>query len=232
MADQNLVKYIKDTQAAGFSENQIKDAIKKQGWPQEEIDAAFNEIKAPKTWAPPFLTKTPAPTPAATPAAAPIEKPKPSPSPIPSVEAAFGAQAEPKPEPKPVIPAGLEAAKPTEARPLTKIMPAAKPLETKEPEVAPKVINYAEEKISAPVKPPTVEQLVGTGDIKEPAAAPKEMPTNSPEKDEPTIKKSKGPLILKIAVIVLGAAILALATYCLIFSPQLFVPLDWLDKFK
>jgi len=274
MADQSLIKYIKDTQAGGFSEAQIRDAIKKQGWPQEEIDAAFNEIKAPKAWAPSFLKSTPAP--AATPADLPAgeagkpaptgesRKPeikpeiksevKPEPKIIPSVEALFGT----KPEP-------LTAAKPTEAKPL--VMPVepvktfgpTKPVEPKpvapaelsgaKPlEPIPKTINYT---VETPTKPLTVEQLVGAGDAKEPVPPLKEITTKTPEKIEvsakggsafggkqetppekiePIIKKSKGPFILKIAVIVLSVALLALATYYLIFSPQLFVRLDWLSK--
>jgi hypothetical protein len=46
MADSSIIKYIKDTLAAGFSEDQVREALAKQGWYKDEIDQAFSEMGA------------------------------------------------------------------------------------------------------------------------------------------------------------------------------------------
>lgn len=226
MADQELVNYIKQTLAAGFSEDQIKDAIKKQGWPEEEIKTAFLEIKEPKPVTPPFVTeaeKKPEVKAEIKPEVKPEEKPEEKV--ITSIETLFGAPVEAMPE-----------AKPTEMRPL------AVPAETIKTEEIKPEIKLEEVKAAK-----SIEQLItGAGDVEKVAAVPMETPPKASEKietkqetisEKPEIqktevapKKPKGPLALKIAVIILGIALIALATYCLIFSPQLFVPLERLFK--
>jgi hypothetical protein len=47
MADSKVVKYIKDTLSQGYTEEQVREALFKQGWQKEEIDEAF-AIAGPK----------------------------------------------------------------------------------------------------------------------------------------------------------------------------------------
>ena len=42
MADSKIVKYIKDTLSEGYSQEQVREALIRQGWYKEEIDEAFS----------------------------------------------------------------------------------------------------------------------------------------------------------------------------------------------
>ena len=44
-SDSRIIKYIQDTTSAGYQEDQVKEALLKQGWYQDEIDQAYAEIK-------------------------------------------------------------------------------------------------------------------------------------------------------------------------------------------
>lgn len=194
MADQNLVNYIKDTLAAGFPEDQIKDAIKKQGWPDEDIKAAFQEAKEPKPATPSFVT-------AAQLGAKTETKPEVKPEAKPEVKP------ETKPEPK-IISTELPAAKPTEARPLT--IPIEK---IKTEEIRP--VKSTIEKVFAPkeTEKPTTRPTTEKPNIKQ-EIKPKEI----------KIAGAKELLLPKIGIAILAIALLVLATYYLILSPALFIP--------
>jgi hypothetical protein len=45
-ADSRIIQYIRDQLASGFSEQQIRDALTRQGWYPEEINEAFSMAKA------------------------------------------------------------------------------------------------------------------------------------------------------------------------------------------
>jgi hypothetical protein len=49
MANQDIIKFIREQFAAGFSEGQIREALKGKNWPDAEIDAGFAEWKTNPT---------------------------------------------------------------------------------------------------------------------------------------------------------------------------------------
>ena len=245
MANTDLINYIKQTLAAGFPEEQVKDAIKKQGWPEEDIKAAFQEIKEPKPVTPSFVTAAQlrADTERKTEVKPEIKPPEEKPRIFSSVETLFRDKTELPATGKTEAPpaqAILPTAKPTETRPLAIPVETIKAPEPKLVDVAPKAINYTAE---AFVKTPSVERLItpNTTDKQTPIPAKtdplpkteikpveiKPIETKPIEiKKDPVQEKPKGTLIWKIAVLVLSISIIALATYCLISSPQLLLPLE------
>jgi translation initiation factor IF-2 len=220
MANQDLVNYIKQTLAAGFSEDQIREAIVKQGWPENEIWAAFEDVKKPST--PKFIVE------------AQIKKPIPTLTKEKPVEI--------KPEEKPIK---KPIEKPLEAKKIVE-MPMEKPAAPKE-RVAEKELPPSEEKIIS-----SVEKLFGTPakKISEEKILPEAQPSQTrpltilekksatskkeeprrPEKKPAEIKneikitnEKKLPLP-KIGIVILGIALIVLATYFLIISPEFLIP--------
>jgi hypothetical protein len=45
MANSDLIKFIKEARKRGFDDYQIRAPLIKEGWPNEEIESAFKEIK-------------------------------------------------------------------------------------------------------------------------------------------------------------------------------------------
>jgi len=41
----DLIKFIKEARRRGFEDSEIRNPLLKQGWPRNEIESAFNEIK-------------------------------------------------------------------------------------------------------------------------------------------------------------------------------------------
>ncbi|MEM4271654.1 MAG: hypothetical protein QXD13_01010 [Candidatus Pacearchaeota archaeon] len=44
-ADKGLVKFIKEARRRGYDDYSIRQPLLKQGWPAEEVEAAFNALK-------------------------------------------------------------------------------------------------------------------------------------------------------------------------------------------
>jgi hypothetical protein len=52
MVNPSIVKYIKDTLSAGYTEAQIRSALIKQGWYPEEVDEALSAVRSEATGVP------------------------------------------------------------------------------------------------------------------------------------------------------------------------------------
>jgi uncharacterized membrane protein YidH (DUF202 family) len=63
MANQQIIDYIKKTEESGYSDDQIKDALKKQGWQDKDIDEAIAEAHGAKKIENPVEEKKPEPAP-------------------------------------------------------------------------------------------------------------------------------------------------------------------------
>lgn len=53
MTDQTLISYIKENLAAGFPENEIRNALRRVGWREEEIEEGFSSARQVRTVPPP-----------------------------------------------------------------------------------------------------------------------------------------------------------------------------------
>jgi hypothetical protein len=76
MADSKIMKYVKDTISAGYSEDEIRAALAKQGWYKEEIEEAISAVKSGQATRPQKTAK-PNETRARVPATKPSQKPGP-----------------------------------------------------------------------------------------------------------------------------------------------------------